>query len=218
MPTPYYQDDKVTLYHGDCRDILPQLTGPFFTFSDPPYNVKKDYKGWDDDMPEEEYLEFCRHWIREVQRVSSDVCYVVPRKWQLEYWMFLGKEYQQIILPFTPEGVYRDGFVNQFHFLLTNTKPVERTKNVWEKVALPGMGYFFKENNYDHPGYTSEDLTGKVLRHLADPNIPVLDPFGGTGTTARVAKNMGRKCVTIEYSEYWCEFIARQRLAQMVLI
>lgn len=58
----------------------------------------------------------------------------------------------------------------------------------------------------------------RVLRYLANPEIPVLDPFGGTGTTARIAKNMGRKCVTIEYSEQWCEFIAKSRMAQMILL
>lgn len=82
---------------------------------------------------------------------------------------------------------------------------------------MQGMGYFFKEDNFNHPGYTSEDLTGRVLRYLASPDIPVLDPFGGTGTTARMAKNMGRKCVTIEYSEQWCEFIAKSRMAQMAM-
>lgn len=212
---PYYQDESVILYHGDCRDILSGLSGEFFTFSDPPYNVGKEYKGWNDAMPEHEYLAFCAEWISQVKRLSPEVCLFTPKKWALDYWNMLGKEYQQIILPFTPEGVFRSGFINQFHFLLTNAKPKERTKNVWHKVGMPGMGYFFKENNFDHPGYTSEDLTGRVIRYLANPEIPVLDPFGGTGTTAYMAKKMGRRCVTIEYSERWCEFIAKNRLAQM---
>jgi DNA modification methylase len=215
---PYYQDESVTLYHGDCRDVLPHLSGEYFGFSDPPYNVKKDYKGWNDDMPEPEYLDFCKTWIEQIKNLAPEMCIYPPKKYQLDYWLMLGKEYKQIILPWTPEGEIRNGFVDQFAFLLTNAKPKERVKNVWLKVQLQGLGYFFKENNFDHPGYTSEDLTGRVLRYLADPSLPVLDPFGGTGTTARIAKNMGRKCVTIEYSEYWCEFIAKQRLAQMVLI
>ena len=213
--TPYYQDDFDTLYHGDCREVLPQLAGNYFVFTDPPYNVGKDYRGWNDDMPHSAYLEFCAQWIGQVKRLAPEACLMIPRKWQLEYWNMLGREFQQIILPFTPEGVYRNGFINQFHFLLTNAKPKERAKNVWDKVQMMGMGYFFKENHFNHAGYTSEDLTGRVLRYLADPSAIILDPFGGTGTTAFVAKRMGRRCVTIEYSEYWCEFIATQRLAQM---
>lgn len=211
---PYYQDDQITVYLGDCRDILPMLGGVYFTFSDPPYNAKKDYKGWNDNMPPAEYLEFCRQWITQVQRLSNAVCLMVPKLWFLEYWIMLGREYQQIVMPYTPEGVYRAGFINQFHSLLTNAIPQGRVKNVWGDVKHSGMGYFFHEDSFDHPGYTSEDLTAKVLTRLADPNLPILDPFGGTGTTARIAKNLGRKCVTIEYSEYWAEFIVTRRLSQ----
>lgn len=218
MTQPYYQDDSVTLYLGDCRDILAQLSGPFFVFSDPPYNVKKDYKGWNDDMPEPEYLAFCKTWTKQVKRLAPEMCIYPPRKYYLEYWNMLGREFQQIILTYSAEGAIRGGFVNQFQSMLTNAIPKERTKDVWHNVQIPALGYFFRENNFDHPGYTSEDLTGRVLRYLADPALPVLDPFGGSGTTARVAKNLGRKCVTIEYSEYWCEFIAKKRLSQMVLI
>lgn len=215
---PYYQDESVTLYHGDCRDILPQLSGPYFVWTDPPYNVGKDYDGWNDAMPEAEYLAFCHSWINWVKSLAPEICIYTPRKYYLDYWSMLGKAYQQIILPWTPEGAIRSGFINQFASLLTNAKPKEpRVKDVWLKVQMQGLGYFFKEDTHEHPGYTSEDLTGRVLRYLADPALPVLDPFGGTGTTARVAKNMGRKCVTIEYSEKWCEFIARERMAQYVL-
>ena len=213
----YYQDESITLYHGDCREILPQLSGEFFVFTDPPYNVGKDYKGWNDSMPEFEYLAFCVEWIEQVKRLAPEICIYPPKKYQLDYWRMLGREYQQIVLPWTPEGAIRGGLVDQYASLLTNAKPKERIKNVWLNVQMRGMGYFFKEKTYNHPGYTSEDLTGRVLRYLADPNLPVLDPFGGTGTTARVATNMGRKCVTIEYSEYWCEFIVKQRLAQLVM-
>jgi DNA modification methylase len=217
MTEPYYQDDGITLYHGNCIEIVGQLEGKFFTFTDPPYNVGKDYFGWYDSMTDDDYLFFCNSWISLVKMVSDEICIYPPKKYLLDYWNTLGKEYQQIILPWTPEGAIRGNFVDQYAVLLTNAKPKERTKNVWTKVQMRGMGYFFKENSFGHPGYTSEDLTGRVLRLLAAPEITILDPFGGTGTTARVAKNMGRKCVTIEYSEKWCEFIAKNRMAQMTL-
>lgn len=44
----------------------------------------------------------------------------------------------------------------------------------------------------------------------------ILDPFGGSGTTARAAKNMNRKCVLIEQNEKYCEIAAR-RMEQEVL-
>jgi DNA modification methylase len=213
----YYQDENITLYQGDCRDILPQLSGEFFAFTDPPYNVGKDYKGWNDSMPESEYLAFCGEWIKEVKRLAPEICIYTPKKYQMDYWRMLGRDYQQIVLPWTLKGAIRGGLVDQYATLLTNAKPKERIKNVWPNVQMQGMGYFFKEKTFGHPGYTSEDLTGRVLRSLADPNLPVLDPFGGTGTTACVAAKLGQKCITIEYSKYWCDFIVKERLAQLVL-
>lgn len=216
---PYYQDELTTLYHADCRDVLPHLTGNYFTFTDPPYNVGKDYKGWDDAQPDAAYLPFCAEWIGEAKRLSPELCIYPPKKYLVDYWTFLGpRNYQQVVLTWNPEGAIRYGFVDQYAVLLTNAKPKRRTKNLWANVQMRGMGYFFKENDYGHPGYTSEDLTARVISTLAAPDAIILDPFGGTGTTARVAKNLGHKCVIIEYSEQWCEFIARERLAQGVLI
>lgn len=90
MKSPYYQDDLITLFHGDCRDILPSLDGEFFTFTDPPYNVGKDYGGWNDSMPSEEYLDFCDQWIKEVKRLSPEICIYPPKKYLREYWNLFG--------------------------------------------------------------------------------------------------------------------------------
>jgi len=214
---PYYQDNFVTLYNGDCRDVLPSLEGEFFVFTDPPYNVGKNYDGWNDSLPLEEYFEFCTAWIGMCKKLSSEMCIYPPKKHLLKYWNMLGEDYQQVIMTWTPEGAYRYGYVDQFATLLSNAKPKRRTKNVWSSVQVQGLGYFFKENHYDHPGYTSEDITSRVLNSFALPGVTVLDPFGGTGTTARVAKNLGMKCVVIEYSEKWCEFIASRRLRQQTI-
>lgn len=37
LPTPYYDEDGITIYHGDCREILPQLDPVDMIFTDPPY-------------------------------------------------------------------------------------------------------------------------------------------------------------------------------------
>ena len=63
LPAPYYQDSAVTIYHGDCRAIVPQLERGL-TVTDPPYNV--DYTGGtkdqlkivNDKMSQEDFYNF----------------------------------------------------------------------------------------------------------------------------------------------------------------
>jgi DNA modification methylase len=43
LPAPYYQDDAVTIYHGDCREILPALEVCALALTDPPYNLGISY-------------------------------------------------------------------------------------------------------------------------------------------------------------------------------
>jgi DNA modification methylase len=46
LPKPFYQDDWATIYHGDCRDILPLLPKVDLVVTSPPYDNLRDYKGY----------------------------------------------------------------------------------------------------------------------------------------------------------------------------
>lgn len=215
---PYYQDDFCTIYHGDCREITPRLgLQCCFGFTDPPYNVGMKYSsGWNDSMSDDEYMEFCREWIPAFKQSCSEACVYPPQKYLLEYWNMLGGDYKQIVLTWSPEGSIRWGFVNQHASLLTNASPKQRTKSWWHNCQTRGLGYFFRENSFDHPGYTSEDVTGRVLSSFCPQNTTVFDPFCGTGTTLYCAKSRGLKAIGCELSESDCEIAAR-RLSQEVL-
>ena len=65
---PYYQDTCVTIYNSDCREILPDLPEVDLVLTDPPYNVGKEYKGYNDHNPE--YWELMEAWFIEAKRIS----------------------------------------------------------------------------------------------------------------------------------------------------
>jgi DNA modification methylase len=65
----YRLDDPLCLVRvGDCRELLPEILKSYegkvdLVFADPPFNWKRAYDRWDDDMPEREYLDFTFDWI-----------------------------------------------------------------------------------------------------------------------------------------------------------
>lgn len=212
----YYDKDGISLYLGDCREYLAEFYNLDFLWTDPPYNVGKDYGIWKDRLEDSAYLEFCETWISVCRNITKEQAVYVPHKYFGEYWQLLGPNLHQIILSWSPEGAIRNGFVNQYASILTNAKPKQRTKDVWHNCQMQGLGYFFRENNWEHPGYTSEDVTNRIISSFTVLGNTILDPFLGSGTTAVCAKKLGRRCIGIEINEQYLE-IAVKRLAQEVM-
>lgn len=204
---------------GDCLEVMKYMPNDSIDllWTDPPYNCGKDYGVYKDKMSDEEYRRWVSELFFEFNRVAKRVCILTPHKYAVHYWSTLGEKYKQIIIPFSPEGAIRYGFSNQYSFLLTNAQPNQRCKNVWNNVQMPGLGYFFKEDKMEHPGYTSEDLTSRVLNYFSLTGDVVFDPFNGTGTTTKMAKKGNRKYIGIEINPDYCK-IAEQRLAQDMLL
>lgn len=183
-------------------------------FTDPPYNVGKDYGVWNDLMPDDEYKKWITDILNECKRVANILIIYVPKKWNLLYWNVLGENFQEIILPFRPSGAIRFGYSNQFNKLLTNAKPKgdKPILNVWDNMPQPGLGFFFREETYNHPGYTSEAITKRAINQLCISDI-ICDPFMGTGTTAVSALYNEKKFIGCEINHKYV-MIAEKRIKQ----
>jgi DNA modification methylase len=211
---PYYQDEMSAIYCGDVRIVLPILSGRFYCFTDPPYNVGKDYGPWNDALPEAEYLDFCRAWTSAVAVLAPTRTIYTPTKWLPVYWNMLGTGFRQIVMTWTTNtGALRAGWIGQHASLLTNAMPHKPVSDWWPNPQARRMGYFCKETDYGHPGETSEDITRRALLLCRD--LPVIDPFCGSGTTLKIAKDLGRPAIGIDIDERSCE-IAAKRLSQEV--
>jgi site-specific DNA-methyltransferase (adenine-specific) len=87
-------------------------------------------------------------------------------------------------------------------------EPRQFETTVWEEPIIPTWGHRYHKNEKPLA------LMKRALEWL--PGETILDPFMGSGTTLRAAKDLGRKAIGIEIEERYCE-IAAKRLAQEVL-
>lgn len=80
--------------------------------------------------------------------------------------------------------------------------------NLWTDITVP---FWSMPENTDHPTQKPEKLVAKMVLASCEQNGVVFDPFAGVGTTAVVAKKLGRRFVAIELDPYYC-CLAQKRL------
>jgi len=213
---PYYEKDGIVIYHGDCREILPTLDAPVdLVLTDPPYNAanigpnQRVYLSGTMKLEATEYQEFCRAWFNLISSttivftpgIANTHLYPQP-KWQLCW-------HKPASVSFNRMG----GF-NAWEpiFIYGSTTHVR----LGQDYLLFNTMNFSKGPERDHPCPKPISLWKYLLDKFSNPDAMVLDPFMGSGTTLRAAKDLGRKAIGIEIEEQYCE-MAVKRLAQEVL-
>lgn len=200
---PYYEENGVTIYHGDCREILPSLPKVDLVLTDPPYGVGYPYfiledteDGWNASvLPVLQTLTF---WYPSAVFMSMRQMQKPPAfKWSL-CWNKPGSTRRNALGGFSiwePIFIYGDGW---------------NVAN--DAITLPDCANHDKGNTHTCP------KPERLLRWLLSLHggETILDPFMGSGTTLRAAKDLGRKAIGIEIEERYCE-IAANRLRQEVL-
>ena len=195
---PYYQDQSVTIYHGDCRQIVPQLGNFDLLLTDPPYGLgiaanpvrqKHEKKTWDNSVPPNWFLEYAMH--------KSGHCIV----WGGNYFM---------LQPSKCFLVWDKEQPQDFSLAMV--------EQAWSNLNMPAKMFKKRVISYDkqHPTQKPVELMQWCI-NLAGDVQTILDPFAGSGTTGRAAKDLGKQAVLVEMDEEYCE-IAAQRMAQEVLL
>lgn len=82
--------------------------------------------------------------------------------------------------------------------------------NIWNDISVP---FWSMPENTNHPTQKPEKLLAKIILASTNKGDVIFDPFIGSGTTAVVAKKLGRKYVGVEVDEYYC-CLAEKRLAK----
>lgn len=213
--TPYYESGGITIWHGDSLEVLPSLgVKADAVVTDPPYNVGKDYGGHDDSMTDEVYAAWSRKIVAECLKVADNQFWVAPR-YKLALWLELLPASHLVVIRRGASGPFRQGWADQFEIALATGKPLRCIPDLWDDIRLKGEGYFFREETFGHPGYTPDGIMRRAIDVFCPEGGLVVEPFCGTGTTLRCAKDLGRRAIGIEVNEAYCE-IAAKRMGQEV--
>ena len=198
---PYYEHAGITIYHGDCREVLPSLREPIL-FADPPYGVNKAF--WD--------TEFNLDWLPAAAE-ASDVMAITPGARQIlslprEVWPQRYRWTLSIrIINALTRGDF--GFANWIACLVYSREGTSIYAESQDATEIAIRGQM-----PEHPSPKPYDAMAWILSRL--PEGCVIDPFMGSGTTLRAAKDLGRRAIGIEIEEKYCE-IAAKRLSQEVM-
>lgn len=222
---PYFSEDGITIYHGDCREILPQLEGAT-VITDPPYNIGYHYDEYKDSLTEEEYRELISSTVRTpsvVLHYAEDMFGIAsalnelpnkctawvynantPRMWRMVAWFGCYPDFSLIKQP------YKNSSDSRIQKLIENGSLGRDLYDWWNDEQVKNVS---KEKT-EHPCQIPLAIMTKVVG--ITPCELILDPFMGSGTTLRAAKDLGRRAIGIEIEEKYCE-IAAKRLAQKVM-
>jgi site-specific DNA-methyltransferase (adenine-specific) len=204
--TPYYQDDQATIYHGDCREILPALDFDVIV-SDPPYGI--NYAGYNHGTVQGDESTDLAQWIANYTSkptVAFGANHYAPHLPTAGAWSCWDKR--------TTESADKM-FGSPFELIWASgdDKPGKMYR-IMHGGLVNADGANKKR---EHPTQKPIKLMTQVILDWVHDNTAIIaDPFMGSGTTLVAAKQLGRKAIGIEISEKYCQ-VAVDRLAQGVL-
>ncbi len=242
---PYYDQGGITIYHGETLDVLKALPADSCQglITDPPYSsggafradrmqgtsnkyvqsgTIKSYSDFQGDNRDQRSFEYwCALWLAQSLRIcTSGAPGCVFTDWrqlpittdafQAGGWLWRG------IYVWDKTAACRPAFrrfSQQCEFVVWGSRgPMAEPEGV---DSLPGLGRVAvrSEEKFHMSGKPIEIMTRIVS--IVPPGATLLDPFMGSGSTLRAAKDLGRQAVGIEIEEAYCELAAR-RLEQEV--
>lgn len=216
---PYYQDSHCTIYHGDCRDILPSLKRVDLVLTDPPYGI--DYKPLNKKY--DGSLNTHTQIMGDKNEMSFSFLFTLGKNqiiWGAENFYSQLPHRGRWICWHKRTGSTKDNSMFSSDFELAWISLSEGYYKFFRVVhgGVINANSASKGNNDPrvHPTEKPISLMRKCIELFPEAQT-ILDPFMGSGTTLRAAKDLNRKCIGIELEEKYCEIAAR-RLAQEVLL
>jgi hypothetical protein len=228
--TPYYQQDGITIYHGDCLDVLPRLSVlPSVLITDPPYTATG---GSTNGRSGEADTQFFQFWIKAVAAQIRSAMHPEGRGFVFADWRTInliaaafrepGERVRSNLweckqaLVWDREGIGMGApFRNSFEMIAVVAGPDGRFDHLPKNIPTVVRHHWPYGASEYHGAEKPVELIKKLI-HWADArDVPrtILDPFLGSGSTLLAARQLGYSAIGIEIEERNCE-IATKRLAQ----
>lgn len=216
---PYYQDDYVTLYHGDCLTEHREWLEADVLVTDPPYGIKAESKKGKylgagtqtrraADIIGDETVEArdraLNAWGSKPRIVFGS--WRAPRPDPVDHRLIWHKAGQA-------PGPANAPFMSQDEEIYVTGKGFVKTSPPMRSVIRTSERRSNEVANIGHPTPKPVGLM-TLLIERCPPGV-IADPFAGSGATLLAAKNLGRRAIGIELEERYCEIIAK-RLSQEV--
>lgn len=189
---PYYENNGIAIYLGDCLTLLDSLPEIDLICTDPPY---PDYHTTIYAQTDIQFLSAmaCRQLVFWSAKVDFPLDYSAIHIWDKK--SGAGAQYERL---YERNGqrqynVYR-------YYLINSTVAASFTRDIYT----------------GHPSQKPIQLMRRLIGDCSKPDNLILDPFMGSGSTLVAAKQLGRRAIGIELSEKYCE-IAANRLQQEIL-
>ena len=230
---PYYEEDGVTLYCGDCLELLPGLPPVDLVLTDPPYEAeahtqqRRVKRGGG--VLELEPLGFAP-MVPSHRDTVSQLIATLSRRWVLTFCQIeavplwrcsyeaAGLVYRRTCIWVKPDGMPQysgDRPGMGYETFVAMHRP---GKSHWNGGGRHGVFTVHKHDGIGANGHPTQKplrLIAELVRLFSDAGELVLDPYAGSGTTLVAAKRLRCKAIGIELNEEYCELAAR-RLSQQI--
>jgi site-specific DNA-methyltransferase (adenine-specific) len=222
-----------TLYLGDCREVLPTLSGVDAVVTDPPYSVsvsgavhvgkpghgsrRLDFFSGDDD------------WQAMTAAVleRASLCVAALKDTASMYWWCGHRQFGGLVSVFETAGFStrflvwnktcpapappNAGFPSAAELCVYAYRPGRTFNGTWASNVILGDSYRYGQpGKVDHPTQKPFHTIGPLVRTSTNPDETVLDCFMGSGTTGVACIQLGRKFIDIEIEPKYFDIACRR--------
>lgn len=228
---------KIDIRQGDSLKLLKDIASGSvdLVIADPPYNLGKEYGEGKDTFTHEEYIQFSQQWLSECKRILKNtgslyvfagfryISYIyelLEQQYEMKFVNWICWHYTQgigktrgfsprhdDILLFAKTDKYKFNIDNirvpQKYYRSANNMRGANPGDVWEISHI----HYCQQNRQQHPTQKPEAIVERMILASTDTDNLVVDPFCGSGTTARVCQQTERNCIGMEINPEYINMI-----------